>query len=253
MGMFTNIYIDANLDIRELAIYLLPELPTSGEIKLVRSNLSSIQYGFFGQNGRPMGYLSENSQVYLYEIGMASYRYKLSAIRGPQIPYMQAAYEHLLQHACFPLAYQKVEQVTDFTYNPTDYVPNYSLITRLMPVELLLWTNLSEGALLRKLKGMTGMNLSSDHYFSRFQNKGASGYVSKIYKQRHPKRHDPTSRYARTTAPYYIRVFGLDDDPLRRRVERDALARRLYTSLLEEATIPVNIFEVVACEFLPFV
>lgn len=250
MGMFTNIYIDANLDLRELAIHLLPELPISKEITLVHASPDSLQYRFVGRDGRPMVYLSENAQVYLNEIGMASYRYELSATKGPQIQYMQDAYRQLSQHGCFPLAYQEVEQVTKVTFEPNDYLPDYSIVTRRMPVELLLWTNLTNRTLLRKLGRITGMDLSQDVYFAASYNETALAYVSKIDKY---ERQDPTSRYLGTTASYYIRVFGVDANPFLRRTERDALARRLYNSLLNDATIPVNIFEVIACKYSPFV
>lgn len=250
MGMFTNIFIDANFDLRELAIHLLPELLIFEDITLVHTSSDNLQYRFFGPEGRPMVYLSENAQVYLDEIGMASYRYELSAIRGPQIPYMEAAYDRLLNHGCFPLAYQQVEQVTNLSFKPPEYILDYSIITRLMPVELLLWTTLTDPALLRKLKHITGLDLSPDVYFPACHNIGAAAYVSKVGKY---ERQDPTSRYAGTTASHCIRVFGLDSNPLRRRVERDALARRLFTSLSEDAIIPVNIFEVIACAFSPFV
>ena len=82
MGMSTNIYLDANLDIRELAIHLLPEMPTSEEIILRRLGSQGLQYHFLAEGGRPLVYLSENSHVYLNQRDESIYRYQLSAIRG---------------------------------------------------------------------------------------------------------------------------------------------------------------------------
>ena len=252
MGMFTNIYLDANLDIRELALHLLPEMPTSEEIIFRRPDRHSLQYYFLAEGGRPLVYLSENSHVYLNQRDVSIYRYQLSAIRGPQLIYMQTFYEHLRNHLCFPLAYEKLEGLADSFYQPVDYIPDYSLITRLMPVELLLWTHLKERVLLKELRKYTGRNFSSDTYYEDCSSPAAHKtccYLEIIDKI---TLYSP-SRYSETGASYYIRIFGNDDHPVHRRVERDAFAREVLAVLRDKASISVKAFEVIGCEFQPFI
>ena len=250
MANSTDLYIDANLDIRELATHIFPEIAPREAITLEVLFGSSLQYHFRAEGGRPAVFLSENFNTSYVKTDTSIYRYKLSAVRGPQVSFIRNVYDRFLQHDCFSLAYQESEGLTDFTYQPLNYSPDYSLITRTMPVDLLLWTDLTDRMLLRKLKRLTGLDLSPDIYFNASHNIGALAYVSRVNKY---ERQDSTSRFWETTASHFIRVFGLNDNPLYRRVERDALARRLYTSVSEDAIIPVNIFEVIACEFLPFV
>ncbi|MGI4789988.1 MAG: hypothetical protein ACRYFS_14200 [Janthinobacterium lividum] len=248
MGMFSNIYIDANLDLRELALYLLPEMQIATEITLVHPDGKSLQYRFLAEGGRPMVYLSENPRVYHNESDTSSYRYELSAIRGAHIPYLQAIYESLLRHECFSLAYQKFEGLTDLTHQPLDYNPDYSLITRLMPVELLLWTNMTKRRLLRELRQCTNQNFSGDAFYDDHSAKGAGGYLEKISLSVRTM----TSRYSETDASYYIRIFGSDDNPSLRRTERDALARAMLIAVQQKLGVPVQIFEVINCQFVPF-
>ena len=99
-------------------------MPTSEEIILRRPGSQSLQYHFLAEGGRPLVYLSENDHVYLNQRDVSIYRYELSAIRGPQLIYMQTAYEHLRNHLCFPLAYEKQEGLADSFYQPVDYIPD---------------------------------------------------------------------------------------------------------------------------------
>ena len=252
MGMFTNIFLDANLDIRELALHLLPEMPTSEEIILRRPGSQGLQYHFLAEGGRPLVYLSENDHVYLNQRDVSIYRYELSAIRGPQLIYMQTAYEHLRNHLCFPLAYEKLEGLADSFYQPVDYIPDYSLITRLMPVELLIWTHLKKRALLKELRKYTGRDFSGDTLYEDCSS--TATHKTCCYLERIDKitLYSP-SRYSETGASYYIRIFGNDDHPVRRRVERDAFAREVLAVLRDKASMSVKAFEVIGCEFEPFI
>ncbi len=252
MGMFTNIYLDANLDIRELALHLLPEMPTSEEIILRRPGSQSLQYHFLAEGGRPLVYLSENSRVYLNQRDVSIYRYQLSAIRGPQLIYMQTAYEHLRNHLCFPLAYEEMEGLTDSSYQPVDYIPDYSLITRLMPVELLIWTHLKKRALLKELRKYTGRDFSGDTLYEDCSSTAAHKTCCYLQRINEIAREVP-SRYAGVDASYYIRIFGNDDHPVHRRTERDAFAREVLAVLRDKASISVKAFEVIGCEFEPFI
>ena len=138
---------------------------------------------------------------------------------------------------------------TDYTYQPPDFSPDYSLVTRQMPVELLLWTDLKERALVRELKRLTGLNFNLDGVFRDVTIPGASGYIEQINKY---ERQDLNTRYAGTTASHCIRIFGIDDNPAWRRDARDALARGLLSVLREGTNYRPEAFEVIACDYVPF-
>ncbi len=251
MGMSANIYLDANLDLRELALHLLPEMLTLSEITLENPAPERFMYRFLAEDGRPIVYLTENSRVYYNYQDVSTYRYELSAKGGPQLSYMQALYERLRQHGCFPLAFQKLQGETDFTYQPLDYSPDYSLITRLMPVELLLWPPPKIGKLIRDLKRYTGYDFSGDAFYENRRArviKGAGGYFEKI----NPIMRSVTSRYAGTDAFCYLRIFGNDDHPVQRRLKRDTCAREVIAALREKTNIRLEAFEVINCQFVPF-
>ena len=221
------------------------------EITSVQPLPGDLQYRFLAEGGRPMLYLSENSQVYLTDTDVSAYRYELSAIRGPQIAYMQTAYERLRQHECFPLAYQKFEGLTDYTYYPPNYLPDYSTITRQMPVELLLKTNMKHNSFRRELKRRTGHDFSGDNFY---ENRllpaapGVGGYIEKINRLTRSS----NSRYKDIDAAYYIRIFSNDDHPLQRRLKRDTFAREVLAALRGTTNIVAEAFEIIACKFVPF-
>ncbi len=133
MANSTDLYIDANLDLRELALLLLPEIAPQEKITLESAPTKVLQYIFYADGFRPAVYLSENQNTFHIKTETSIYRYKLSALRGPQVDFIMATYNRLLQYDCFPLAFQESEGETDLTFMPVGYSPDYSLVITPQP------------------------------------------------------------------------------------------------------------------------
>ena len=239
MANASMVYVDANEELGTVAPYLISLLEPTSEVEIEsEDDPLYLCYTFTAGERRSLVSIQENIDVFWYQSDASPYRYVARFGKGEQFELAKELYTTLKEENRWPVLIQYHQGETNEEHHPESFVADYSIITHKMPVEILFESNLKERALRRQI-GLLGPCLRPDL--------GVQWYIEKL--SRDDK--EPGYRYHGMAATYCLRIFGTDDGP-RRRERRDAFASALYARIQQTTPVKASIFEVAACQFLPF-
>lgn len=234
MSILLSLKIDYNGDIKDL-------LPIITEIASIKGSVredkdaSAPCYHFEYSDWNAYPSLHENSFYWegsIYSIG----RFKV-LINGPDCYECLMGMTSLLSLRT-DLSFEAREMIhmTDFEYYPTEFKPNFSIITRHMPAVIMIkGKNFKQ-----ELKKLTGIRRCDSSY--HYPVEGVRYAYNRITCLDYPS--ELYDHYDRFQATHRIDIFGIDADPSRRRFLRDSYALSLYENICVIDKVETRLYEI---------